>query len=171
MREGRYMKYIFKMLLIAVMVVMCLVACGTTQKQKDIMEYISIDSVEMYKIESEALASYDSVTGPNFVDERTMYNEIKTNTINLARELNDMALNVEVELSDDEILEVHRIYVEFSDKLLSAMELMMSGIENQNVEEINQANATMNETNFLSIEYIKAVQDLAKEYNVELVNE
>lgn len=163
------MKRLVTIILILLVLLISLTACGPSQKQKEIINYISNDCSEMTEIERNVLASYKSVSGENYVGETEMYNEITNHTVGLAEELNDKSLEVLDNINCNEILEVHKIYMDYSDKLLDAMECMALGIEHHDDEQIIQANELLDEVNSLSIDYVTAIENLAEENNIRLI--
>lgn len=142
--------------------------CGNSEKQEMLLKYINEDTAEMGEIESELLESYGSVTGDNYSSDIETYTEFNNNTITLARELSDEAVDISFSITDDEILEVHRIYMDYSNKFLSAVGIMISAIENQDTAQISEANEKLNEANNLALDYKRELQNLAKKYNIEI---
>ena len=164
------MKRIFNVIIILVMM-FCLSGCSDSDKRDAVLEYINNDCVDMQKIENELLASYDSVSGANYENDEKMYRELTTNTIELARELNEKAVKIGDDIHDVEVQEVHRIYMNYSSKLLSTIGLMVLAIENQDVILMSQVNEKLNDANNLALDFRREISELAAKYNVLLLME
>jgi len=142
--------------------------CGNSEKQEALLQYINNDCVEMAEIENKLLASYESVTGNNYVSDDKTYTEFTTNTIELAKQLNNKAVEVAGNIKDEEVLELHRIYMNYSNKFLSSFNLMIAGRDRQDMSKISEANERLNEANNLALDYKKELYRLAEKYNVEI---
>lgn len=142
--------------------------CANNEKQESLLQYINNDVIEMGEIETKLIESYGSVTGENYINDNEMYEEFTEDTINLARELNDKAVELAFNIEDDEILEVHRLYMDYSNKFLNVIVIMISALENQDSTQIAEANEKLNEANNLALDYKKELNSLAKKYNVEI---
>lgn len=145
-----------------------LVACGSNEKQEALLQYLNEDIVELVKIENELIESYSSVTGENYSSDMETYTEFVENTVNLARELNDEAVDLSLNISDDEVLDVHRLYMNYSNKFLSTISIMISALENQDATQIAEANEKLNEANNLVLDYKRELNKLAEKYNIEI---
>ena len=144
--------------------------CTANSAAEELVNYINIDCREMEVLENKVLISYESVSGSNYVSDSIMYKEITTNTIVYVRELNEKALNVASSIEDPKILEVHRIYINYTSKMLNAMGIIASALQKQDITLMTQANQALNEANNLALDYKTAVFSLAKEYNVTITN-
>lgn len=161
------MKRVISMVMVLILMV-GLVGCGSNEKQEMLLQYINNDIVAMGEIETKLLASYGSVTGENYTDDNVMYREFSDNTVNLARQLNDKAVEVASKITDEDILEVHRVYMDYSNKYLSVITIMLSALENQDSAQVTEANEKLNEANNLALDYRTKLNNLAKENNVEI---
>ncbi len=142
--------------------------CASNEKQESLLQYINDDAVEMGEIETKLLESYRSVTGENYTNDNEMYEVLTEDTIDLARELNDKAVELAFNIEDDEILEVHRLYMDYSNKVLNVIVIMISALENKDSTQIAEANEKLNEANNLALDYQRELDSLAKKYNVEV---
>lgn len=132
--------------------------------QQALLDYINVDMVRLAEIEGKMIASYSSVSGNNYVDDATMYNEINDNTIPLCHELNDAVL--EIVPTDREISNVHGIYRKYVTKYLNAMATIKSALENQDSGQVVAANDLISEANDLAIEFQQELLALAEERDV-----
>lgn len=146
----------------------CFPTLFMNKKQEALLQYINHDIKDLGKLETEFLESYGSVTGENYVNDMTMYTEFTNNTIELARKLNDEAVELADSITDDELLEVHRLYMNYSNKCLNAVTLFTSALENQDYALVVEANEVLNEANNCIIDYRKELKKLANEYHVEI---
>ena len=148
--------------------VLSFVGCGSSQKQEELIAYINNDLVELVALENDVLESYGSVTGDNYTNDLDMYMEFTTTTVELARKLNDKAVNISEGIADEKILEIHRIYMNYSNKLLNVVILMVSALENQDATLIAEASEKLNEANNYALDYRESLTKLAEEYKVEI---
>lgn len=160
------------MTFLAVVFVVCLAGCGSDEKQTELINYINGDAFkEIGKLEKEMQDSYNSVSGDNYKSDEKMYKEIKDNTSVLARDLNAKALKLSEDLEDEKIVKVHKIYIDYTADFLSALNLMESALENQDVSKVSEANEKLNSSNQKGIDYRTELKKLAKEYDVEIKSE
>ena len=155
-------------LLLAGVMALSLAGCGGDDKAEGLVDYINTDIQEAVDIEVEMLESYRSVTGENYTDDLTSYDEIVNNTIVLARELNDELTELSGEIEDEAILEVHKDYMAYASEYLSALGLMISALENQDYAQMSEANEKISNANMYSLEFQSGIKALAEEYGVEL---
>lgn len=158
-------------------VVFCLIAvlllglggCVVKEKQEALLNYINNDVIELGNIENELLASYGSVTGDNYANDLVTYTEFTTNTLQLAQQLNNKAVSITNGIEDEEILEIHRLYMNYSSKMLNTITIMVSAIEKQDALLMSQANEELNEANNAVLDYKLALNELAEKYGVEIL--
>ena len=146
------MKRIISLALILVMV-LALVGCADTAKQDAIMNYVNVDLVAIAEIEGQMLESFESVSGDNYVDDETMYNEFNNVTAILARDLNNKATEIAGTITDPELLEVHKIYMDYATKFSSAINIMIAALQEQDTAQVAEANEKINESNNLYLDY------------------
>ena len=159
------------LVLITLLAVIGLVACiGNSKEQKAIISYINEDNVELAEIEEKLLASYGSVTGDNYVNDEIMYTELTTKTLGLVKDLNAKAVELSDSIRNPEVLEVHKIYMNYSSKFLSTINIMIEALEKQDSSLINEANETLNEANNFALDYRTELYKLADKYNVEIID-
>ena len=152
-------------ILLGLLMLLSLMGCGKSEKQADLYKYIEVDMAELAKLEEKMIKSYESVTGENYASDYDTYVELSEITIVLARELNDEVLDLSYEINDDELLEVHRIYMNYCSKFLSALGMIITAIENQDYTQISEANEKLNEANNFALDYRRALDDLAEKYD------
>ena len=80
-------------------------------------------------------------------------------------------LKIGDDIHDVEVQEVHRIYMNYSSKLLSTIGLMVLAIENQDVILMSQVNEKLNDANNLALDFRREISELAAKYNVLLLME
>ena len=162
-----------KRILATIMVVMLslgFIGCENSEKQETLLQYLNEDRNTLIDLESDFLESYNGVTGNNFTSDEETLTELTTNTITLARNLSKEATDLSFEISDDEILDAHRLYMDYSSKMLNAVGMMIAALENQDRTQVVEANELLNEANNLALDYQRAIMDLAEKYNVEIIN-
>ena len=163
------MKNFICILLIFVLSV-SLVGCSNNEKQDELLKYSNDIVSKLEPIEDAFNKSYKSVTGENYIDDETTYTEFTENTIVLARELSDKALDFANEINDEEIMEVHRIYINYASNQLNAINLMITAIENKDREMVSTANEKLNEANNYALDYKTKIKSLVKKYDLEILD-
>src|SRR6185312_4884226 len=95
------------------------------------------------QLEREAINEYDSVVGANHVDDEITYFHIKDVVLpkyrNFIEELE--ALRPETK----EVRNVHEIYIKGSNLQYNGMVSLLSALENQDFDKLNEANQQMQE--------------------------
>ena len=111
------------------------------------------------------------MTGSNYVNDETTYKEFVNSTLPLAGKLNELSIQTVNNITDKEILEVHKIYINYTSKYLAAVNMVTLALENQNTSQVLEANEILNEANNLAIDYRKALYELAEKYNITITKE
>lgn len=153
-------------LMLALAITIGITGCGNSEKQEALIDYINNSMAELGAIEAELLESYESVTGDNYTNDLDMLTELTTNTSVLARELQDKAVEIAEDITDAEILAVHQLYMNYSSKLMNAINLTILGIETQDMTAILEVNEMINESNNHILDYKEALYKLAEERRV-----
>jgi len=157
--------------IVGLLLVFNLIGCGNSEKQDALLKYINKDLVEISDIETKFLESYESVTGDNYTNDFDMYVEFSNNTSILARELNSAALEVGMAIDDEEILEVHKIYIDSTSNFMNAVSLFLSALETQDYAQLSLANEKLNKANSLALDFKKELNKLAEKYNIVISEE
>lgn len=134
------------------------------KKQDALLDYINRDLVKIAEIEEEMLDSYNGITGVNYTDDLTMYNELVEVTLPLCQELSEAVQDVSPD--DTEIARVHNIYRKYVTKYLNAFAMMISALETQDVSKVVDSNDLLTEGADLALDFQEALQKLADERDV-----
>lgn len=161
------MKKLLAVLMCAALL-LAVAGCGNSEKQDALVNYINVDLAEISELETAFLESYGSVTGDNYTDDETMYTELSENTVVLARQLSDAATNLASTITDPQLLEVHKLYMESSSNYLNAITLMLAALENQDMAQVTEANEKISAANTLGLDFQTKLNALAEEYGVVL---
>jgi len=175
-QKNKFTQEIYKMkrtifTIVGLLLVFNLIGCGNSEKQDALLKYINKDLVEISDIETKFLESYESVTGDNYTNDFDMYVEFSNNTSILARELNSAALEVGMAIDDEEILEVHKIYIDSTSNFMNAVSLFLSALETQDYAQLSLANEKLNKANSLALDFKKELNKLAEKYNIVISEE
>ena len=132
--------------------------------EEDLLRYINESLPPIFKQESEAIALYDSVSGPNYIDDETMYNKLIDEVIPKYRVfINNLEL---VEIETEELTEIHEIFIEAVNIQNSAFVTILKAIEEQDLEIMNEANAKLTEARAMIRDYQNKLDAFAEENNV-----
>lgn len=162
------MKYYITLILIIMLLSGCsLTVVGNEEKEKQeaILDFINEDISEVSDIEIQAFKSLDSVSGKNYTDDETMYNELINKTIptyeqaiNKAKSLNPKLK--ELEPMADQIALASETFYE-------ALILEKKALEKQDEELMQQSNTKMKEYSRIINKYHEDMDKLAEKYDVD----
>lgn len=143
-----------------------LTGCFSNPIQEDLLSYINDEIAPISAEEAKIVANYDSVTGQNYTDDETTYKMLMDNVIPAYNELSDKILKIQPKTP--EVRELHDLFIKLSGIQKSAFVGIADAIEKQDLGLVNEANAKLDEANKLARDYQMKLQDMAKEYNIEL---
>lgn len=150
-------------------VCLLLVACflsGCTDKasQEEIINYVNVEQPKFLEVQNEMLSSYNSVIGDNYTNDLVTYEELETNTVPL---LNDLQEKVNaLEIKNEDLKEVHKIYIEYTRSFKNSVISLMSAIEDQDTSKTIDSNNYMYEAQDYAKDYDDKVMELCKKYNI-----
>lgn len=161
------MKRFFSIFIICSLM-LCLTGCFNNEKQDVLLKYINEDMKELSVLETDLLNNYQNVLADNGITDQSFYNSLTTEIIVSANNLRDKANKVTENISDEKLLEVHKLYVTYTDTLLVSFNLYAEGAKDSNLDKANEASEKMLEAVEISNEYKTKLNELATEYDVEL---
>ena len=161
------MKKIISLVLCAILA-FALIGCVDTAKQDAILKYINEDLASLTELETLFYDSYSSVSGDNYTDDETMYEELSNNTVIYARQLSDAATNLSSGIKDSDLLAVHKLYMEASTNNLNAITMIMAALENQDYEQVSAANELLGKANTLLIDFSDQLNTLAEANDITI---
>ena len=161
------MKKIFNFVLVLVLI-FNIVSCGNSIKSEALLKYINEDLAVLSEMETKFLESYESVTGNNYINDYIMYEEFSRNTMVLSRDLNNKAIEIIKNIDDEEISELHRIYINLTSNYMNVVSLTLAALETQDFTNISLANEKLNNANNLALDFKEKLNVLAEKYNVDI---
>ena len=161
------MKKVLLLILCAVLA-FSFVGCTPSEEAEELVSYINNDLAELEEYEADFLESYDSVSGDNYTDDATMYEEFSTNTLDYLTAWEEKATDVAENIKDSKIAEVHTIYTSRITKCRNVLVTMLDALETQDLEKVTKANDMMTEASELATEFRSELDELAEEYSVEI---
>ncbi len=132
--------------------------------QNAIIDYVNVDITSLLFLETSMLESYESVSGTNYTDDFTMYEEIKDVTLEYARELEKKASNLSYSIP--ELQKVHDVYLEYIAAYIEAFELVVEAIEDQDSDTISKANNKLSAGTTKATEYQTELSKLMDAYEI-----
>ena len=139
-----------------------------TAEQIEFADYINNDLAKLMEIEQKFLNSYGSVSVENYTDDETMYNEIKNYSSVYAQEMQSKAYEIADKIQFDKIKDLHNLFINYASSVNSAMGLMLSGLYEQDLDYVNDANEKLSEANDYASRYKEELQSLADELNMTI---
>ena len=140
----------------------------SNQVSDDLLNYVNKQLPKVADNESKAVESYESVSGDNFTDDETMYYTIQNDVIPVYRKFIDQLESISEELETEEVQKVHEKYIEAANVQNAAFMLILSGLENQDYNEMAEANEKLDKGRKLLREYKSDLKKICKENNVDL---
>ncbi|WP_404446062.1 hypothetical protein LG307_20645 [Sutcliffiella horikoshii] len=156
--------------LFALLLVMLLSACSTTDTEKDdLITYINTELPKVAELELEAIDSYSSVSGQNYTDDWTMYEIIDTVTIPAYEEF--ITKLESIRPKTEVVREIHEIYIEGSNAQLQGFKKIRVALEQQDYDKVFEANEHLDHGRAKIREFQTKLDDLMEEHGVEYEDE
>ncbi|WP_342429438.1 hypothetical protein [Neobacillus sp. FSL H8-0543] len=146
--------------------VLFLAGCFNDPVQDDILDYINEKTTTAAQLESQAIATYGSVSGGNYQDDQTLYDALVNEIIPDYTKFIDELESVDIET--EELREVHEIYLSGAEQQFNGFVKIVEAIDNQDASMIDEANLMLDEGRENINEYLDKLNALAKEHDVEI---
>lgn len=153
-----------KVLVLFGLMISLLAGCGGNPVEEDLLKYMNESLPALSEQELEAVGLYDSVSGPNYTNDETMYYTILDEVIPKYRDFIDNLEKIEIET--EELTKIHEIYIEAVNIQNSGFLTILTAIEEQDSEKINEANAKLTEARTMIRDYQNKLDALAKKNDV-----
>ena len=158
------MKKTILYMITALLIATFLSACEGSAGQKELIHYINDCLPPIAEIETRVINRYDSVSGENYTDDLTMYTALKDEIVPNSLKLIEAAEAITVE--NEKIKDLHEIYIDAINKQHSAFTTILSAIESQDYSKVSEANTMLSDARKGVRDYLYALEELKKEYNV-----
>lgn len=161
------MKKLLQVTVVAFMIILCATGCG--KEQDELLEYVNGDArKEITTLEHKAKDSYASVTGDNYKDDATMFQELSTNTANYMKQTIDKATSLGGTLEGEQLKKLHETYVSSLKELQNGIDQLAKATESGDAELAAKASETLSKANEDEIKYMNELKKLADELGVEV---
>ena len=134
--------------------------------KREAMEAYIREMAKIADLETEVLASHNSVVAENYTDDAAVYAEFTGRTLSLCQQLVEKSSAISSD--DPEIAELHKIYQDWAKLFLDSITTMISAIDNQDQAGSDEYEKLRNEASQLENRYKQGLQTLAKERGVSL---
>ncbi|HHX14243.1 MAG TPA: hypothetical protein GX726_04725 [Clostridiales bacterium] len=155
-----------KLLLIIMVAVLFMNACGSDSIKDDFLNYINEGLPKFIQLEQTVTDECDSISGSNYSDDLAMYLTLQDELISLSSQLIDTAESITPKTK--EVTEIHEKYITAINLRDTAFVVIVAAIDNQDYEQIAIANEKLSEARKAMREYIFALNDMADKYGVEI---
>ncbi|WP_084543943.1 hypothetical protein [Paenisporosarcina indica] len=145
-----------------------LAGCGN-QVQDDLLNYINNDMSSIIDLETKAISEYESVTGSNYTNDEDMYLHLIEVVLPAYQILIEEAEAIDPDTP--EVIQVHELYLEATNTQYNAIIKVLAALEAQDYDLISDANHMLSEGRSEMRNFIKSVQQLAEENNVEITED
>lgn len=136
------------------------------EAKREALEAYIRELVKIADLETEVVASQNSVVAENYTDDATLYAEFTGRTLPLCQQLVEKSSAISSD--DPEIAELHKIYQDWAKLFLDSITTMISAIDNQDQAGSAQYEKLRDEASQLENRYKQGLQTLAKERGVSL---
>jgi hypothetical protein len=116
--------------------------------------------------ETRIIGLYDSVTGVNYTDDETLYYTLMDEVIPGYREF---VVELEAIMPQNaQIRDLHELYIEAANMQYNSFTLMISALEEQNMDTMTQANQGLEQARKLLRDWLYEVEAISSETGVDL---
>ena len=123
-------------------------------KTQKILNYVNGNSSkEFSQLQSKMVDSINDVLRDKSKGDQDLYNEVSSNTIVYAKQLSQLANDMLLEIDDEDIRNIQRILIDYSDLYVKICTKIISAIDNNDSSEISEVNEYMGRANKLIDEY------------------
>ena len=144
-----------------------LAGCVDKEAQEEVKTYIDTTSVPLQAQEQKMLVSYSSVIGANYKDDSTLCLELVTNTIPMADGLVGSASLITETITNEELKEVHELYVSYATEFADALRLLLKAVDEQDKSYTRAANEKLSNADAYAKEFRAGLEELKKTYKLE----
>jgi len=148
-------------------VLLSLAGCVDKEAQEAVQNYLDTASVSLKEQEQKMLDSYSSVIGANYTDDSTLCMELVTGTIPMATSLRSSAEVIADTITEEELLEVHQLYVSYATEFEEALRLLLKAVDEQDKTIRDAANAKLENADAYAKEFRTRLDELKKTYKLE----
>lgn len=141
-------------------------ASSDDEAKREALEAYIRELVKIADLETEVVASQNSVVAENYTDDATLYAEFTGRTLLLCQQLVEKSSAISSD--DPEIAELHKIYQDWAKLFLDSTTTMISAIDNQDQAGSDQYEKLRDEASQLENRYKQGLQTLAKARGVSL---
>ena len=160
------MKKFVSIMMLCVML-LGLAGCVDKEAREAVKTYVETSSVALMEQEQKMLASYSSVIGANYTDDDTLCMELVTNTIPMADGLVASAAAISETITNEDLLEVHGIYVSYATEFVGALRFLLKAVDEQDESYTRAANEKLGNADTFAKEFRTRLQELKKTYKLE----
>lgn len=134
--------------------------------KREAMEAYILEMAKIADLETEVLASHNSVVEENYTDDAAVYAEFTGRTLSLCQQLVEKTSAISSD--DPEIAELHKIYQDGAKLLLDSVTSTISAIDNQDQTWSDKQEKCLDEFNKQGNLFKQRYQGLAEERGVSL---
>ncbi|MFC7371114.1 hypothetical protein ACFQPF_05445 [Fictibacillus iocasae] len=146
-----------------------LAGCLSDPVAEEMVTYVNKTMKPLSEQEEEVKELYEGVTGNNYTDDQTLYTAL---TEEIIPKYNEFLKDVEsIELETEEMQELHEKYIEAVQIQQNGMLSLVTALEEQSFEKVNEANGKLNEARKMMRDYQKDIKKLADEHEVTFEKE
>lgn len=156
--------------LLSVLLLILLLLTGSTScllkpsVEKDLSNYVRNELPTVFDLESRAVDAYSSVSGTNYTNDQNMYNKMKSSVIPDYTKFVNKLENIKPKTT--QVKNVHAIYLSAAKTQLKAFNEIVTALEKQDINLINQANTKLSAARDGISEFKTKLESLCNENHV-----
>lgn len=161
------LKKTITLLLTALVVAASLAGCAGNTNKQELQKYVDEDlkafAAEELQISSDLQQSISLLNGGNYVPAAKY---IRETILPEAKALQDEASALT--FTDPELQDIHNLYIDYLSDYIVGLNYLCKGIEDENVSQINNGEAKLNECNNTVSEYKNRLSEYAKNNGMKI---
>lgn len=159
-------------LILSALMLTSLVGCGNDAEKDEFLKYYNEDMPAVFELDQQVYDSFTSIQEPTTKEELdALLATLAEETIPLANSHYNAAFALAAEIKNEDLLEVHKIYVDYASKMETALTALMMGMTSLDMDSVAKSQEAENERNQLYLDYSRSVDALAKKYGLEGVSD
>ena len=145
-------------------IILSLIGCSGDKNLEELLDYINNDITGLSTLEEQISSSFNSIVAASSNEDE--YQKKVTTTMNLIIQLNSEATKISYTLKNEELIELHNQYIDYTNQLLSAFSMLTSAIQTGDESLLDSFDAKIEEAIDTYEEYEKDFEALLDKYSL-----
>ena len=145
-------------------IILSLIGCSGDKNLEELLDYINNDITGLSTLEEQISSSFNSIVAASSNEDE--YQKKVTATMNLIIQLNSEATKISYTLKNEELIDIHNQYIDYTNQLLSAFSMLTSAIQTGDESLLDSFDAKIEEAIDTYEEYEKDFEALLDKYSL-----